>query len=48
MSKQKIRNWTLTYCAGGALLLVWLGGDDPAAMVKPARIGPVQPNPEAL
>jgi len=38
MSRQRIRNWTLAYCASGALLLVWLGGDDPAAMVKPAAI----------
>ncbi len=37
-AKQAFRNWTLAYCAGGALLLVWFGGDDPAAMVKPAAI----------
>ena len=38
MPESTIRHWTLAYCAGGALLLVWLGGDDPAAMVKPAAI----------
>ena len=38
MPQSKIRNWTLAYCASGALLLVWFGGDDPAAMVKPAAI----------
>jgi Mn2+/Fe2+ NRAMP family transporter len=32
------RNGTLAYCALGGLLLVWLGGDDPAAIVKPAAI----------
>ncbi|MBN1851929.1 MAG: Nramp family divalent metal transporter [Pirellulales bacterium] len=36
--RTKIRNWTLVYCASGGLLLVWIGGDDPAAMVKPAAI----------
>ncbi len=38
MPKKTIRSWTLAYCAAGALLLVWFGGDDPAAMVKPAAI----------
>lgn len=37
-ARQTFRHWTLVYCAGGALLLVWFGGDDPAAMVKPAAI----------
>ena len=37
-SGKAFRNWTLAYCAVGALLLVWFGGDDPAAMVKPAAI----------
>jgi len=37
-SGKTFRNWTLAYCAIGALLLVWFGGDDPAAMVKPAAI----------
>jgi len=32
------RQGMLAYCASGGLLLVWLGGDDPAAIVKPAAI----------
>ncbi|MCA9232067.1 MAG: Nramp family divalent metal transporter [Planctomycetales bacterium] len=37
-SGKMFRHATLAYCAGGALLLVWWGGDDPADMVKPAAI----------
>jgi Mn2+/Fe2+ NRAMP family transporter len=32
------RKGMLVYCASGGLLLVWIGGDDPAAIVKPAAI----------
>jgi hypothetical protein len=32
------RHGMLAYCALGGLLLVWVGGDDPAAIVKPAAI----------
>ncbi|MCH7752715.1 MAG: Nramp family divalent metal transporter, partial [Planctomycetes bacterium] len=38
MPRATFRKWTLVYCATGGLLLIWLGGDDPAAIVKPAAI----------
>lgn len=38
MDPTKFRNWVLLYCGTGGLTLVWLGGDDPAAIVKPAAI----------
>jgi Mn2+/Fe2+ NRAMP family transporter len=38
MRSNAFRNGTLVYCALGGLLLVWVGGDDPAAIVKPAAI----------
>ncbi len=38
MPERRFRAWTLVYCAGGGLIVLWLGPENPMQTVKPAAI----------